>query len=562
MECNKEEARRAKEIAERKMQNKDFLGAKKIVLKAQQLFPDLENILQMLTVCEVHCCAGAMINGVIDWYGILQVEQFADELSIKKQYRRLALQLHPDKNKFAGAEAAFKLIGEAHMTLSDRGKRSVYDSKRRLNSSNFLPRQPSRQPPRSYCAKTQPGVPGNCANTATSNFSNTNQQPSASNSQSISTMCPRCCQRYVYPRFLINRSLHCHRCNSDFVANELHAQEVPVPGTNSTQPLNHAKKSKKEVPGQQSHTGNSSNAGFQGNVAGGPTVQKSRSSSGINVTRGSVGSSSKEKLDGTAGSNLHFEKVKRERKKRDSKVKPSAVNAKWKSGWTESSDSVSSSDTSSSDSVDILTKEETFGQAEATEQSAGTSIGGYPRRSSRPKQKVAYNEALNDDDLVTAKRSRKGGSSFHAVHSKSNSPDVSGLRNNDDAKCTVDSSSNGSPGPASFSYPDPEFGNFEGERVESKFVAGQIWAVYDDLDAMPRYYVRIREVCAGEFRLHFNWLEHNAINNTEAVWTKAELPVASGNYRVGKSESTTSLQMFSHLMCWEKVTRRITYNIS
>jgi curved DNA-binding protein CbpA len=29
---------------------------------------------------------------------------------IKKQYRKFALQLHPDKNKFSGAEAAFKLI--------------------------------------------------------------------------------------------------------------------------------------------------------------------------------------------------------------------------------------------------------------------------------------------------------------------------------------------------------------------------------------------------------------------------------------------------------------------
>lgn len=37
--------------------------------------------------------------------------------------------LHPDKNKFPGAEAAFKLIGEANMILSDKGKRSVYDLK-------------------------------------------------------------------------------------------------------------------------------------------------------------------------------------------------------------------------------------------------------------------------------------------------------------------------------------------------------------------------------------------------------------------------------------------------
>ena len=56
MECNKEEALRAKELAEKKMQNKDFIGARKFALKAQQLYPELENITQMLIVCDVHAC--------------------------------------------------------------------------------------------------------------------------------------------------------------------------------------------------------------------------------------------------------------------------------------------------------------------------------------------------------------------------------------------------------------------------------------------------------------------------------------------------------------------------
>lgn len=116
MDCNKEEAFRAREIAERKMQNKDFSGARKFAQKAQRLFPVLENISQMLTVCEVHCSANVKVNGEMDWYGILQVEPTADDSSVRKQYRRLALLLHPGKNQFAGAEAAFKLIGEAHMT--------------------------------------------------------------------------------------------------------------------------------------------------------------------------------------------------------------------------------------------------------------------------------------------------------------------------------------------------------------------------------------------------------------------------------------------------------------
>ncbi|PIN22963.1 hypothetical protein CDL12_04315 [Handroanthus impetiginosus] len=130
MECNKDEAVRAKEIAEKKMENNDFEGARKIALKAQNLYPELENITQLLSICEVHCSASnRLLGSEKDWYGILQVEKLADELMVKKQYRRLALILHPDKNRFPGAEAAFKLICEANAVLSDPAKKSLYDSK-------------------------------------------------------------------------------------------------------------------------------------------------------------------------------------------------------------------------------------------------------------------------------------------------------------------------------------------------------------------------------------------------------------------------------------------------
>ncbi|KAH7857981.1 hypothetical protein Vadar_018605 [Vaccinium darrowii] len=67
MDCNKEEAIRAKQIAENKMQNKDFSGARKIAIKVQQLYPDLENISQMIMVCDVHCASEHKVCG--DDYG-------------------------------------------------------------------------------------------------------------------------------------------------------------------------------------------------------------------------------------------------------------------------------------------------------------------------------------------------------------------------------------------------------------------------------------------------------------------------------------------------------------
>ena len=63
-----------------------------------------------------------------DYYKILGVARNADEQEIKKAYRKLAQQYHPDKNKGdQGAEQKFKEINEAHTVLSDKEKRGKYD---------------------------------------------------------------------------------------------------------------------------------------------------------------------------------------------------------------------------------------------------------------------------------------------------------------------------------------------------------------------------------------------------------------------------------------------------
>jgi molecular chaperone DnaJ len=62
-----------------------------------------------------------------DYYEVLGVARDADETSIKKAFRKLANQYHPDRNSEPGAEEKFKEIGEAYAVLSDADKRAAYD---------------------------------------------------------------------------------------------------------------------------------------------------------------------------------------------------------------------------------------------------------------------------------------------------------------------------------------------------------------------------------------------------------------------------------------------------
>ncbi len=79
-----------------------------------------------------------------NYYTILGVSTAAHAADIKRAYRRLALQYHPDKNPSPEAEQFFKEVNEAYDTLGNPEKRVIYDQ-RLFNPDYSIPSPESSQ---------------------------------------------------------------------------------------------------------------------------------------------------------------------------------------------------------------------------------------------------------------------------------------------------------------------------------------------------------------------------------------------------------------------------------
>ncbi|KAK2447775.1 hypothetical protein QL285_007102 [Trifolium repens] len=554
MDCNKEEALRAKSIAEKKMDSKDFVGARTIALKAQKLYPDLENIAQMLVVCDVHCAAEQKLLGnvkVVDWYKVLQVDRNDNDVIIKKQYRKFALQLHPDKNKFAGAEAAFKLIGEAQRILLDREKRSSLNMSLSSLSMNrtAMPSHHQRSVPVNFNPVMQTNV-----RPVYPNLNPQQRQPTQQGvnggvqSPTFWTICSFCSVKFEYYRAVLHRSLRCQQCSKPFIAYEMDPQSTK-PATNSSQ---------KQQPIQQNNTPN--HGAFKFGVGSQSDVFPKRPKKESHHKKGSTSNVS---------------------------VKPNGKR-KRKNVVESSESSIGSTDSED----DTVANDNGF-------QGVPTSRDERPRRSTRQKHQVSYKENGSDDDAELKQPIKQGKESGSPFSDGENSEEIemndqnglaAGLKDgqkeakekqkiyfeessgNIDVKIKevgrketvgsskIDEASEQSDSKSSdhlddFVYPDPEFSDFDKDKKEECFASGQIWAVYDDIDAMPRFYAIIKKVFSPGFKLQITWLEADPNDKDECKWIEEKLPNACGKYKLGTTVTTKDQPMFSHQTLFEKIDR-------
>ncbi|KAL3642922.1 hypothetical protein CASFOL_013737 [Castilleja foliolosa] len=575
MECNKEEAMRAKVMAEKKMESSDFEAARKIALRAKNLYPELENITQLLCICDVHCSAqNGLLGSEKNFYEILQVEKFADESTIKKQYRRLALILHPDKNRFPGAESAFKLICEANATLSDSTKKFLYDSKIKVST-----RVAPVNPPNHVTKSCQPSNPHGARNNISNGYNNMSQQQATHSTPSVSqeafwTACPFCTTRYQYPREFIRKTLRCPTCRKVFVGYEasVHGntsrtkagnpagQQMP-PKPDSSQP---AAAQGKGIPNQgNKKTGIQNDNGTQASHAVSHQginnnktvrqegVQAGIQSEGIKVdgaTKGKDVENSKEtkETDNKSTDSLHCENEGGI--SNGDATNRETGDPKNKSRKRDRNESSESFDTSDDSDIEEVTMEGKFGD--------------FMRRSSRKKQHVSYQEEDNVKEQKDALESEDAENSELGTNkTETVEPDEETGGKSSNCADTVEIESDSDLDMSScegkdIECPDPEFNDFEHSRDESEFDVNQFWACYDNLDDMPRFYAKVKKVFSSPFELSITWLEAVPINEAYETWVDEELPVGCGSFKFGKTEKTDVRLSFSHQVHFEKGKKR------
>ncbi|KFK41766.1 hypothetical protein AALP_AA2G169400 [Arabis alpina] len=212
------------DVAEKKLSMNDYFGAKKFVNKAQNLYPELDGLKQVLTMIHVYISASKKTKGEADWYRVFGVDPLADDETVKKQYKKLALLLHPDKNKCNGAEEAFKLVSEAWCLLSDKAKRIAYDQKWKTKTG--MQRPPNPHKPRSNTPAPADWSQKNRNAGVDPSGSNKPKPPPADWSQKhvdmFWTMCNECkTQCRLVRDHRLNKVILCPNCGQSFTATEI-----------------------------------------------------------------------------------------------------------------------------------------------------------------------------------------------------------------------------------------------------------------------------------------------------------------------------------------------------
>ncbi|KAL9245552.1 hypothetical protein vseg_019190 [Gypsophila vaccaria] len=187
------ESERLISIAEKLLHSRDLTGAREFALLAQESDSLLEDSDQILAITDVLIASEKRVDNNrhhLDWFAILQTDRRSQPDQLKKNYRRLALLLHPEKNRFPLADTAFKLVTDAWSAVSDLSRAG---------------------------AATAAAARGAAA-------------AAAARAVNFWTTCPYCYVLYEYPRVYKECCVRCQNCERAFHAVAIPSLPPLVPG--------------------------------------------------------------------------------------------------------------------------------------------------------------------------------------------------------------------------------------------------------------------------------------------------------------------------------------------
>lgn len=589
-----EAALKAKHAAERKFHARNIKGARRSALKAHSLCPSLEGISQMISTLDVHLASESKIDGESDWYRILSLSAMADEEEVKKQYRKLALQLHPDKNKSVGAEVAFRLISEAWSVLSDKSRKMLYDQKRRdhcaANVSNGLyacDTKVSKRARKNAAAAASAAASASAAVEATT-------RPAGANT--FWTSCNRCRMQYEYLRIYLNHNLLCPNCHHAFMAVET---GFPCNGTSSsftwtTKPQQQQNQNTVVDHSYQSASRTSSIPGTGHGAYQQENTYELYNNQSFQFTQ-------YPKTTGAAATNGYSTQAleKSKRKHEENYIYnyfSSGNDNEYPSGrGRHSKRRRSFSNGYASVDCNGETLAATAGMTVTADGGRVNGTSGEKFRSAvsarkanvlreifqldtrgilLEKAKAEVREKLQGWNISTSSQFAEKGKSGRREKHVENNIKVNGiLSDNPINKCKKYSSKVAdieipvtdvlNPEqmrvPMSIDVPDPDFHDFDKDRTERAFGNDQIWATYDSEDGMPRLYAMVQKVISMKpFRIRMSFLNSKSNNELAPInWIASGFTKTCGDFRIGRYQITETVNIFSHRVCWSKGPRGI-----
>ncbi|KAL2518414.1 DNAJ heat shock N-terminal domain-containing protein [Abeliophyllum distichum] len=592
-----EEALFLKNLAEKKYISKSLKSAIKYAKRAHQLYPTLDGLSEMLTAFKILQTAAKPIFETApesnsasppDYYKILQVERFSHINTIKKQYKKLALTLHPDKNPFVASEEAFKLVAEAVRVLSDKIRRKEFDMRLRIAMQ-------------SEAGEGAEGI-----------------------EETFWTACSTCRLLHQFEKKYLGHNLMCPRCKKSFKAVEVEVnceneENVGVDKnveTNGAAPTRisarireRVKKGGKLGDLEKGGFGLKKNSGFGevlersgrklkrnagGNVGLAINLRSNRGEKVRNIggkgTRGKgeltlkrvekVGSLKKngdlKNSDGGLIKELSSMKVGGKVRDRGEEVRNIEIEVVESERAKRAK--IREEEMMTLAQMQMLVKkkadEEKFKvddvkeRTDVDKEKLKVKENEVEKEKLKVKEKEGEKEKLNLKDKDGPKEKEKENKMVNVsqkrVRHRSLKDECLDIMKRRALESTVELEIEGLGASRKddleiMPVEDSDFYDFDKDRRGRSFNKGQVWAVYDDDDGMPRHYALIDEIVSvNPFEVTISWLDFQ--RNGNEVWTgsvKMGFHVSCGRFKVSRKTSVKYLNMFSHIVDCERAAREL-----